>query len=327
MLIRPSHAAKARKAATSKRHSGQNLPEYLLAVARQGDAAGLALSLQVFFFDTIDSLATITASLCDRQGRLVSTEPDCPVAAAFIDQLASASGEGLPRTGLGEGLWSSQTPVSPVGRVAGAWQVAFRLDDATAILLTWQDGDTSGEHRHKAAIRQMVEAVQLRLSDLGKLHRLGRLAFVDPLTGLGNSRQLKRFVADQINRANRFGGGFTLLFIDLDKFKAINDTHGHDEGDRVLIRTARGLESAVRSVDKVFRLAGDEFVIVLAGAGAGTSAAVISRIRGALAKEPHQPTCSVGIASYPTDGYTYNELLKAADQGMYRHKNGRGAAE
>lgn len=348
MFYRPKHPKQPRKATHKK-----PLPtaDVLLAVAGQADGEGVARCLQGFFFDRIDGLATVVAT------PIHYAAEDQKVLAGFVQQLAGPAphplptqaqsspsardhgehqaGADLPRpkfvpsSQMSARTIATRTPEALLGRWHlrdGHWLMTMATPAGSTIALTWRDSydpATPAGHRQGTAIAQVVEAVRLRLIALCAHAALGRLAYIDPLTGLGNSRQLRRAVADTIHRANRFGGGFTLLFVDLDNFKLINDSLGHDAGDRVLIQTARSLTAAVRSVDQVFRLAGDEFVIVLAGADSQTSEAVVSRIREALAAHETQPTCSVGIASYPCDGHTFNELLKVADQGMYRCKRGR----
>lgn len=350
MFIRPHplrplrltrHPGRSDRGAVAKGRSADPAP-YMLLAARQSEGSGLAQLIQRFFFEQVDSLAALTAT--------VTAAGDCPdehsVYRAFARPLAaSPTGESKlqkeqeskrPGASTEAQLPGQPEPRQPEPQLpepqgdSGHWSLTMTSPQGTAVTLTWQSAaapnippEQNLKHR---AIGQLVTAVNLRLADIAKLRQLGRLAFIDPLTGLGNSRQLRQCVDDEINRANRFGGGFTLLFVDLDKFKAINDTFGHAEGDRVLQRVAGVLTSAVRSVDQVFRLAGDEFVIVLAGAGARTSEAVVKRLKNALSADPNNPTCSVGIASYPKAGQTYNELLKVADQGMYLSKDHKDKA-
>lgn len=348
VLTRPTSPSSSRpsRKGFGRRASDGQVAETLLNIARQPHAEGLAKVLQSFFFDHIDSLAAVTASLASTSG----TKPG-EITTEFLSYLADdrAGAEDSREDKLTQ-LWQAtcsaghfaprpkeprpKEPRPEEPRLFGplrlpgeGWLCWLVSPEGAGIAITWRDNSPENlPHPKSQAIAQVCEAIQLRLADLAKLRQLGHLAFIDPLTGLGNSRQLGRFVTDQIHRANRFGGGFTLLFVDLDKFKAINDSYGHDEGDRILIRVARVLEGAVRSVDQVFRLGGDEFVVVLAGAGAATSAAVVARIRAMLQadKAPQggapTPKCSVGIASFPGDGHTYNELLKVADQGMYTDK-------
>ena len=128
-------------------------------------------------------------------------------------------------------------------------------------------------------------------------------------------------------RAERFATCFAVLFIDLDGFKRINDSRGHDVGDLVLRAVAERLSQSVRAADTVARIGGDEFVILLEALRAGGDAtAVAQKIHGALEKPFALPggaakvTVSIGIGLYPQDGRDADVLLKAADIDMYRAK-------
>jgi diguanylate cyclase (GGDEF)-like protein len=128
-------------------------------------------------------------------------------------------------------------------------------------------------------------------------------------------------------RAARYQSSFAILFIDLDGFKRINDSRGHDVGDLVLRGVADRLSESLRAADTVARIGGDEFVILLESLRAGPDAiALAERIRSAVGVPFALPggdatvTVSVGIGVYPDDGLDAEELLKAADVAMYRAK-------
>ncbi len=153
----------------------------------------------------------------------------------------------------------------------------------------------------------------------------------DPLTGLANRRQFRDYLSGAIARAERSGQSLGLLFIDLDHFKAVNDLHGHEAGDRVLSAVARLLGRHVRRGDLVARLGGDEFAVVLDNVGAEHAALVADKILHTLRADPialgDAPTglgMSVGVALYPLDAGDAESLLSAADTAMYEAKdNGR----
>ncbi|MDT0137962.1 EAL domain-containing protein [Acidovorax sp. PRC11] len=162
--------------------------------------------------------------------------------------------------------------------------------------------------------------------------RIEQLAYSDVLTGLPNRLLLSRCVASAIEEAAVSGGGFAILFIDLDRFKIINDSLGHLFGDRVLQLVARRLQGCLRQSDMLCRLGGDEFVIHLHASGAEVAESVARRILD----EMRQPfmldgmgfsiQCSIGIALHPRDGATLDDLIKQADTAMYRVKErGRGS--
>lgn len=152
-----------------------------------------------------------------------------------------------------------------------------------------------------------------------------QLAYFDTLTGLPNRRMLFDRLGRALSQAKRFQRSLAIMFLDLDNFKQINDTLGHDAGDELLKEVAVRLETCVRSGDTVARQGGDEFIIVLAEiATPGDAAWVAEKIVKALAEPVHlaeqdlQVTTSIGIAVYPINGADdVRELLKKADKAMY----------
>jgi len=151
----------------------------------------------------------------------------------------------------------------------------------------------------------------------------------DVLTQLPNRRLCLDRLGQEIKTVGRVGGALTLVFIDLDHFKEINDSLGHDSGDQLLAQSAARISDCVREADTVARLGGDEFVIILPQLDAPKD---IDRIAGAIVERLAQPfvlngqtvsiSASVGIAVYPADGVTADELLGNADKAMYAAKEG-----
>ena len=159
-----------------------------------------------------------------------------------------------------------------------------------------------------------------------------RQAQYDPLTGLANRRLLTNRLENAITRASQNQSRFCLIFIDLDDFKDINDTRGHDVGDDVLIAVANRLQRLQRTIDTTARLGGDEFTLIYNEIGSDSQ--LETRI-ALLLKEFEQPfnikntvyqvSISVGVAQYPRDGQTSREILMRADQAMYAAKrDGKG---
>ena len=149
----------------------------------------------------------------------------------------------------------------------------------------------------------------------------------DGLTGLANRARLHEFIDDAIYMARRHNGKFTLLLLDLDGFKDINDSQGHDQGDRLLRVVAGRLQGQVREGDLIARVGGDEFCLLLADVGDSQLAAEIAqRCLTALNAPIYldnitiRPRASVGITFYPDDAATPTDLLKAADTAMYAAK-------
>lgn len=159
---------------------------------------------------------------------------------------------------------------------------------------------------------------------------LQRRAMLDALTGLSNRAEFDHQLAERIAAANRSETSLALLYLDLDRFKAINDSRGHHAGDQVLQAVAQRLRDCLRGSDLVARLGGDEFAIVLQGSDPHRAASrVAGKILQALTKEiglddggAVQTGISIGIALYPDDSTHADELLRSADQAMYQAKGG-----
>ncbi len=156
-------------------------------------------------------------------------------------------------------------------------------------------------------------------------------ALHDPLTGLPNRRLLMERLAQAVARDRRYSTVAALLFIDLDAFKTINDTHGHVFGDKLLRCVAERLLKEVRDTDTVARLGGDEFVVLLEDlADPAMAMELAERMLQRFAEPcaidgvPAPVALSIGCALHPRDGRTSHELLQAADKAMYRMKQDRG---
>ena len=168
---------------------------------------------------------------------------------------------------------------------------------------------------------------ELRNSLQGSNAELAHLSTHDQLTGLPNRRFYDERIALSLERAAKHGGKTGLLFLDMNDFKQINDTHGHGAGDRLLIAVAQRIQANVRETDLVARLGGDEFVAVLEDI---QSAEQVTRIAHKLAQAIEQPlsvrnqqlqfSASIGVAIFPTDGRQLKELEEQADKAMYQAK-------
>jgi diguanylate cyclase (GGDEF)-like protein/PAS domain S-box-containing protein len=153
--------------------------------------------------------------------------------------------------------------------------------------------------------------------------QLRKRAATDSLTDLANYRELVDVLNSEIMRSKRTTREFTLLFLDLDGLKQINDRYGHQTGSRALCRLANVLRLCCRSIDTAARYGGDEFALVLPETGAGAAALVARRICDLFADDGEEPklSVSIGIASYPKDAETIGPLLYAADAALYLMKN------
>lgn len=153
------------------------------------------------------------------------------------------------------------------------------------------------------------------------------LAVSDPLTGLANYRRLIAVIESELDRSRRTHRAFSIVLMDMDGLKSINDRFGHLVGSRSLVRLSKILRNHSRAIDTAARYGGDEFALVLPEAPRDIALRVSSRIRERLATETEEPALSVsaGIAAYPEDGDTPEKLLGAADRALYRMKH-RGSA-
>ncbi len=157
------------------------------------------------------------------------------------------------------------------------------------------------------------------------------LIYIDDLTGLHNYRYLQVMLDQEIRRADRYGQELSMIFMDLDHFKGVNDSHGHLAGSRVLREVADLLRGCIREVDLAFRYGGDEFTALLVETGANGSAVVSERIRKTIEEHvflaesstPVRITATVGHAVYPSDAANKQTLIDLADQAMYQGKQVR----
>jgi two-component system cell cycle response regulator len=155
------------------------------------------------------------------------------------------------------------------------------------------------------------------------------MAITDPLTGLYNRRYMESHLATQIEQAAARGKPLTVLVIDIDYFKAINDSHGHDAGDDVLREFATRIRKSIRGIDLACRYGGEEFVVVMPETDMAVGTIVAERLRRRIASEPFsiqqgggsiEVTISIGIATLDTADDNATSVLKRADQALYRAK-------
>lgn len=158
--------------------------------------------------------------------------------------------------------------------------------------------------------------------------RVRELAYYDELTGLASRSHFRHHLEDIIVTKNRKKEQFALIFLDLDGFKIINDTMGHDKGDLLLKIVAQRLKDSVNNEDFTARLGGDEFCIIISKFSSALDVSSVAEriinslnLPAALGTEIVQPRCSLGIAIYPNDGDDLTQLLKASDTAMYSAKN------
>ncbi|MBV9814766.1 MAG: diguanylate cyclase, partial [Alphaproteobacteria bacterium] len=186
--------------------------------------------------------------------------------------------------------------------------------------------------RNELQARTMTQILRKRLQDRlqESYQRCIELALTDPLTGLYDRAYLDRHLDELIKRVNQDGISAAVLMFDIDHFKRVNDTHGHDAGDDVLRELAVRALNSVRTVDLVARQGGEEFVVVMPETDLAIAAAVAERLRAAVAREPFAIkadgqnipiTISVGVTSAAAGGDNREKMLKRADIALYMAKN------
>lgn len=163
------------------------------------------------------------------------------------------------------------------------------------------------------------------------------LSIIDPLTGLYNRRYMKSQIAQFLNRSARGEAPVSVVAFDIDHFKTVNDTHGHDVGDTVLKEFAKRLQDCVRPGDIVCRQGGEEFLVIMPGTSGDLACTAAERMRRRVASEPFTVdapalsldiTVSAGVATEETNGVSQDELLRRADEALYKAKNaGRNRVE
>ena len=177
--------------------------------------------------------------------------------------------------------------------------------------------------------RMLARSVRYAIKLGDTLEQLRLLATRDPLTGLRNRREFERLLADEWQRCARFQRPFALVVADIDHFKKVNDTHGHQAGDAVLKHVASLLSGQLRTVDHLARVGGEEFAIIMVETGAKDAQETIQRLLVLLAESPCalpdsadavSVTISAGIAMMPEDADTTQALFESADKALYAAK-------
>jgi len=177
-------------------------------------------------------------------------------------------------------------------------------------------------------IREADEVGEALVKASTMLQNAQHQATHDVLTGLANRAMFHAFLERQLAAAQRGQAQLSILYLDLDKFKPINDTHGHAVGDKLLIEASARLQSQLRKTDLAVRLGGDEFAVVVSGSAA--ESAIVAEKVGKVLGQPYHidgielySAASIGIATYPQSGKTIDSILAAADIAMYQAKAAR----
>jgi diguanylate cyclase (GGDEF)-like protein len=244
----------------------------------------------------------------------------------------------LPRTYSLEGfLFDRNAPAGADLSSAYRWLFAAVLASlAVAALAAWQmhvnrllRREARSRENAERQLREANEQLQEGIASVRALQgRLEAMAFRDPLTGLYNRRYLDDALERELQRARRQGYPVSVLVIDIDRFKELNDQHGHQAGDEVLTALASELHASVRADDLACRWGGEEFVLVLPTMSIEAACARADMFRRDFERRAVRyrdanlrATVSVGVAAFPMHGVTAAELLGAADNALYRAKS------
>ncbi|MCF7922126.1 MAG: GGDEF domain-containing protein [Candidatus Marinimicrobia bacterium] len=281
----------------------ENTPEYFMIDSIEGDEKGLQQGMSYPVFNSLVSQAILTGQY-------------------FIYRKSQTPNpEGIYRTGDYEDY--------PYDQVIGFPLVKAKNGPGVLIL------EATGEYPVKPGelgIFEMIsQSLGAALTRFSLFERLNNYATIDTLTHLYNLRALKQRFEEELARAGRYQNSLVVLFLDLDKFKLVNDTYGHLTGDFVLREISQIIRDSIRTSDIPGRYGGEEFVVIMVNADAAACMASAKRICAAV-RDHHfemneisiQNRVSIGLSEFPRDGETMQELIQSADAAMYTAKRRGG---
>jgi diguanylate cyclase (GGDEF)-like protein len=178
-------------------------------------------------------------------------------------------------------------------------------------------------------LKSLADYAAIALENARYVQRIHELTITDDCTALYNARHLSFVLDTEIYRSNRYGYEFSVIFIDLDHFKQVNDVYGHLVGSKLLWLIGDIIKGNLRMIDYAFRYGGDEFVVLLPQTSKENALMVVRRTKDLLNSKTFfveeglniKVTASFGLASFPVDGRTRKEILRMADEAMYMVKN------
>src|SRR5437879_2283366 len=259
-------------------------------------------------------------------GRVVLSAPD------GFSVVAAANRDGAEVVAEGEALDEHQ-----ISQAASTGEAVFSADrkslmvpiasgDGATVVVLLSQSTAAFTNQDLFAVDALTGSSAVPVANALRYQRSRQEATTDGLTGLANAREFRRRLDAAFARPDRRDVPLSVLLIDFDHFKSVNDLKGHQHGDLVLQKGARIVRTAVRGQDLVARYGGDELAVIAADANGAAAQRLAYRIvdsvhAAAVSTVPgHQLTFSIGVASYPEDGFTATELVAAADQALYLAK-------
>jgi diguanylate cyclase (GGDEF)-like protein len=178
-------------------------------------------------------------------------------------------------------------------------------------------------------LQALCDYAAIAIDNARAVERIQELTITDDCTGLYNARHLYKTLEAEVYRSARFGYEFSVIFVDLDHFKQVNDTYGHLVGSKLLAEIGYAVKANLRLIDSAFRYGGDEFVVLLPQTGKEAALLVARRLRDVFRQSTFlkddalnlSVRASIGLASYPHDAKSAHEIIRQADEMMYMVKN------
>jgi len=204
----------------------------------------------------------------------------------------------------------------------------YSAQRVTGVISLYREGAVPFDRKDLDTVVFLAEQGGVAIENVLLHEDAQRLSLTDGLTGVWNRRYLQMQFRQTLASANRFDRPFSVLMLDLDNFKDVNDTHGHQRGDSILIEFAERAGAALREIDTFVRYGGEEFVCLLAETDISGARTTAEKIRQTISSDPFTAvgespvsvTVSIGVACYPLHGSGYQSLIEAADQALYRAK-------
>jgi diguanylate cyclase (GGDEF)-like protein len=187
----------------------------------------------------------------------------------------------------------------------------------------------SFSHEEEFFLQALCDYAAIAIENARSVEKIQELTITDDCTGLYNARHLYKTLEQEVYRSSRFGYEFSVLFIDLDHFKQVNDTHGHLIGSKLLAEIGYLIKAQLRLIDFAFRYGGDEFVVLLPQTGKDSALVVAKRLRDSMRASAFckdeglnlNVRASMGLATFPHDAKTPHDIIRQADEMMYMVKN------